>query len=462
MRARYKTATVVAGFFGLASTLIPWIARSNDGILIYADSPDALDHVAKGVEFRNLKRFEFVTHVTDGKTGQIIHIPNNTIVMIREYPNVVGGTVRSAEEIQKIKILAAEFREMAQRFPRASQQLIAESDRLGGVIQMIDQGMVLINGQWKTVKEVEAQEAEEGKRTFFIRLDSGETVTYRNVKIIEIIGDEVRISHNDGYSTVPKAKIPKFILGPEPPKKTEEILSTMEGERPGETRIFGGVEMVWCPPGEFTMGAAALDDDGRFEDEKPYSASIRRGFWLAKTETTQDQWGLVMGNHASRFEGGDRPVERVSWNEAAKWIEKMNEEHPPESGWGWSLPTEVQWEYAATGGGGQDGELRTNSQNWHENNSSGRTRPVTQGRANPWSLVDMLGNVAEWCADVYHRSPSAGIRSPDPGAAGALRVVRGGSWSSRQGDCRSTYRDWARPTVKSPEIGFRAALAPRE
>jgi len=96
----------------------------------------------------------------------------------------------------------------------------------------------------------------------------------------------------------------------------------------------------------------------------------------------------------------------------------------------------------------------------------------------------MLGNVAEWTADVYREAPSmrfetsgaasdARGRTPfvarrpqggqmeTPGRAfdaSAPRVVRGGAWSSRRADCRSAFRDWARPTVKSPEIGFRAAI----
>ncbi|HRQ87932.1 MAG TPA: caspase family protein, partial [Bacteroidia bacterium] len=51
----------------------------------------------------------------------------------------------------------------------------------------------------------------------------------------------------------------------------------MEGGRAGEVREFGGIEMVWCPAGAFTMG----------EDGDAQRVTLTRGFWLAKTETTQ-------------------------------------------------------------------------------------------------------------------------------------------------------------------------------
>lgn len=459
MIARWRTAKTMAGLFGLALILVTDLVHGKEGIVIYVDSPYAREHVAQGIEFQTLKRFDLVTHVTPEDTGRMVVIPNNTIVMIRDYLDI-GGTIRSPEEIQRLREAAGEFREMAKRFPNVSRQLIGESDRIGGVLKMIDQGMILVDGQWRTLAEQEAKEAKENKMSFSIQNESGETSTYRNVKILEILGDNVRISHSDGYSTVPKAKIPSSILGVTTTARTVEPPAAMEGPVPGETRRFGGIDMVWCPPGEAAMGSTVLEDSGRFDDEEPYTVTIRQGFWLAKTETTQDQWSLVMDENPSRFEGGFRPVEQVSWNEAVEWTERMNKSHPPGTGWAWSLPTEAQWEYAAKAEG-KGGPVRSDSKEWHEETSSGQTRLVVEGLPNPWSLVDMLGNVAEWSADVYRKSPGAGGGSQG-GGDGTPRVVRGGSWSSRLANCRSTYRDWARPTVKSAEIGFRAAIVPRE
>ena len=123
----------------------------------------------------------------------------------------------------------------------------------------------------------------------------------------------------------------------------------MEGSRAGEVREFGGIEMVWCPPGEFLMGSPTSESD-RSDDETQHRVTLTRGFWMAKTETTLGQWERMMGDNPSQFTGEDLPVETVSWDDVLGWLEKMNEKTPLPSGWKWALPTEAQWEYACRAG----------------------------------------------------------------------------------------------------------------
>ena len=91
----------------------------------------------------------------------------------------------------------------------------------------------------------------------------------------------------------------------------------MTGQRPGAPpRTFTnsiGMKFVWIDPGSFRMGS-----DDKKADEKPaHMVTLSKGFYLQTTEVTQRQWEAVMGTNPSYFKGPDRPVEGVSWEEAA-------------------------------------------------------------------------------------------------------------------------------------------------
>ena len=68
--------------------------------------------------------------------------------------------------------------------------------------------------------------------------------------------------------------------------------------------------MLWVEPGEFVMGSP-----GNTDDEKSHSVVLSKGYWLGKTEVTQEQWECVMGNNPSHFRNSGRniPVEKMSW-----------------------------------------------------------------------------------------------------------------------------------------------------
>ena len=235
----------------------------------------------------------------------------------------------------------------------------------------------------------------------------------------------------------------------------------------------------WIPPGQFQMGS--LEEETRelakeeyerawFDTEHPrHQVTLTEGYWLFDTPCTQALWEAVMGENPSRFKGGDRPVEQVSWNDAQDFLKRINGQIP---GLALSLPSEAQWEYACRAGTetaiytgaldilGENNAPALDLIAWHGGNSKSETHPVKLKRANPWGLYDMLGNVWEWTQDHWHDNYEG---APTDGSAwlsdetDALRVLRGGSWLSNARLVRAAYRSHDPPVSRSADFGFRCA-----
>jgi formylglycine-generating enzyme required for sulfatase activity len=210
-----------------------------------------------------------------------------------------------------------------------------------------------------------------------------------------------------------------------------------------------GMEFVLIPAGEFDMGSPSSEKD-RYSNEGPvHHVTISKGFYLSKYEVTQKQWCEVMGSNPSHFEGDNRPVETVSWNDIQEFIKKLNEMEGTNK---YRLPSEAEWEYAARAGtttsysfGNDDSDLGDYA--WYESNSGSKTHPVGQKQPNPWGLYDMHGNVWEWVQDRYHSSYDG---APTDGSAwesgsSSYHVRRGGSWGGSAKYFRSALRYYYAP-----------------
>ena len=188
------------------------------------------------------------------------------------------------------------------------------------------------------------------------------------------------------------------------------------------------------------------------------------GFYIGKFEVTQDQWQKIMGNNPSDFKGaGNLPVESINWHDVQDYITRLNSA----TGKNYRLPTDVEWEFAASGGtaekfcqGGCDysGGNDLDKIAWYKSNSGERTQQVGTKAPNELGIHDMTGNVWEWCGNViiFNRPPDAD-GNPQPSIERI--ATRGGSWGSdvprrlhvanRSGDA---------PEYKSHYIGFRVVL----
>jgi formylglycine-generating enzyme required for sulfatase activity len=231
---------------------------------------------------------------------------------------------------------------------------------------------------------------------------------------------------------------------------------------PGETRTVDGIEFQWCPPGTFTMGSPSNEED-RNPDEPQHVVTISRGFWLGKYEVTQAQWEAVMDSNPSKFDGDDRPVELVSWNDAQEFIDALNDAKGVAAPY--RLPTESEWEYACRAGttarfywGDDPFEDDIDDYAWYFDNNGLATNDVGAKLPNAWGLHDMSGNVYEWCHDRYGAYPAGPVTNPEGPAIGVYRVLRGGAWASNPANCRSAYRLYGTPDSQGDQIGFRLLL----
>lgn len=244
----------------------------------------------------------------------------------------------------------------------------------------------------------------------------------------------------------------------------------------GEERKFEiapgvSIVMCWIPPGEFLM-ESPKDDVDRQENERRHFVKITRGYWLAKTQTTQDEWEAVMEDNPSHFRGRNLPVEFVRWNDVCGnesrtggFLAAIN--LMASGGERFDLPTEAQWEYAARAGieGQYPGDLGEIA--WYGENSDGMTHPVDQKKSNRWGLHDMLGNVWEWCVSRHDEYPDGAVADPLEPASVSSQALRGGCWDDPEifPFVAFHFRDYGGyPDYRGSNIGFRLArnLVPSE
>jgi formylglycine-generating enzyme len=266
----------------------------------------------------------------------------------------------------------------------------------------------------------------------------------------------------------------------QPTKACGEDKKVAAEPKAGEEREFeivDGVKMkfCWIPAGKATLGSP--NEEKHHDPSEKEHEYVTKGYWLGKYPVTQSEWKAVMGDNPSFFDGkkdnkakgidtSSFPLEKVSWDDCQKFLEKLNKRTEVEKVFGkagqFVLPHEDQWEYACRGGRGNKqafyfgNELNGTQANCNGNFPYGtdkkgdfkdRTTEVgsyAKDWPHPWGLCDMHGNVWQWCNNKYEQSN--------------VRMFRGGSWYDIAGFCRSAFRNRFEPNGRYSFLGFRVSL----
>ncbi len=240
-----------------------------------------------------------------------------------------------------------------------------------------------------------------------------------------------------------------------------------------EKKILNSVamEFVYVSPGSYVRGSPP-SEPGREIDEKQQPVTLENGFYIQTTEVTQGQWKAIMGVLPLYIIKCKEkcPVERVSWDDAQEFINKLNKIEEPHN---YRLPTEAEWEYASRAGSktsfanGEisvltcDYDTKLGEIGWYCGNSKNYPHHlVGQKNPNAWGLYDMHGSVWEWCSDWYDHYPSESVTNPTGPSSGTERVMRGGGIADNARSCRSGNRHSLRPDIIFSNIGFRIVRSP--
>ena len=227
-----------------------------------------------------------------------------------------------------------------------------------------------------------------------------------------------------------------------------------------ETFTVGNVTftMVAVQGGTFTMGS-----DDSYVPSRPAHQVTLSSYCIGETEVTQALWKAVMGSNPSYFTGNlQRPVEKVTWYDCQRFINKLNEM----TGRTFRFPTEAEWEFAARGGNLSQGYIYAGSDTlddvaWYDGNCwvsgiGSAPHAVATKAPNELGLYDMLGNVSEWCQDWRGDYSSEAQTNPTGPTSGVMRIARGGNW--RDNSCSVIGRGASNPSESWYTYGLRLAL----
>jgi formylglycine-generating enzyme required for sulfatase activity len=367
----------------------------------------------------------------------------------------------------------------------AHQDILAGDDWLESIIAAVEKSKVLVlvfssnanQSQW--VKDEIKMALDEKIKIIPFRID--DVPPQGGLKILKY-----RCQWLDAFTSPMEKHIAELVkvvcrhLGKEP-KIAEESKGRKQPEVPGEEipadvksikskaqKIYknekglweadygDGIKMVYIPAGEFTMGS------NDYDNEKPVHTVYLDGYWTGKYEVTFAQYDKYCEETKKDKPGdagwgrGDRPVINVSWDDAAAYCKWLSDK----KGLKFKLPTEAQWEKAARGtdsrmypwGNNEPDETLANF-----DGKLGKTSPVGSypRGVSPYGLLDMAGNVWEWCNDWYNRDYYKNSPNPQGPENGYFRVMRGGGWNDYAGFLRCADRGHDRPSLRYGNAGFR-------
>ncbi|WP_437718618.1 SUMF1/EgtB/PvdO family nonheme iron enzyme [Sorangium sp. So ce448] len=236
--------------------------------------------------------------------------------------------------------------------------------------------------------------------------------------------------------------------------------------------------------GRFWMGSADEDVSAR-PDERPRRQVLVAAFRMGVYPTTQRLYREVMGTNPGLPASDELPVNNVNWWDAIEFCNRLSALRGFGPAYqlegegviwnreanGYRLPTEAEWEYAARGTRGRmypwGDEPPSDQLAWSDARIKSpvlamRAGPSPVGYypkgASPFGILDMAGNVWEWCWDWYgdYQAVEGPVSNPVGPSIGYGRVLRGGSWRVvAKNRLRAAARHFMFASAKNADVGFR-------
>lgn len=231
-----------------------------------------------------------------------------------------------------------------------------------------------------------------------------------------------------------------------------------------------GMPMALVHSGTFTMGTNA---PAAPPNEHPAHEVQLTRFYMSVKPVTHELYEKFDASHTVKrppLSEANHPVVYVTSKEAMDFCEWLSRKESKR----YRLPTEAEWEYAAKGNDNRQfpwgnfsgaGHLtnfadRNTNFGWSDDridDGFAATSPAGHypAGASPFGILDMAGNVWEWCSDYFDAyNPGSEVNPKGPVRAGK-RIFRGGSWRSRFSGLRTTMRGFNDPRYSFSDLGFR-------
>jgi len=208
-----------------------------------------------------------------------------------------------------------------------------------------------------------------------------------------------------------------------------------------------------------SSGKMCIPSSRKNMEEIKIDAEIK-SFYISKYPVTQALYNKIIKGITVSRELEFLPVVNVSWHNSIQFCNLLSKENGLNECYsfigedilcdfesnGYRLPTDAEWQYACKAGSNKYHYGIINDVAWYVDNSEGEVHEVGKKAPNDYGLYDMLGNVWEWCWDLY-----------DEKTYGSYRIFRGGSWAEEARGCGATSRRKSHPTFATDELGFRLA-----
>lgn len=263
------------------------------------------------------------------------------------------------------------------------------------------------------------------------------------------------------------------LISMKPIKGGEFIMGSDEGKKNEGPSHMVAVE-------SFEIGEAEITNEQfvNFWNSRGYLFLDREKWdsYLPYENKDKGKCGIFFDDETRMFlvENGceDYPAVYISYYEAKAFAAWLN----INSSYIYRLPTEAEWEYAASGGSkgynlqgkrivvwaGGYSKIQLRRYAWYGNNSRWKVQATRQKKPNPIGLYDMSGNVSEWVldwynVDYYNKCAELGIvmNPKDTNSVGGYKIHRGGSVKVQAEECSVYSRQYSLPNQRDGYIGFR-------